>query len=194
MSEKIIRFRTAAFGGFQRQDVVDYVESAAKEHAQQLRELREELKQTQARAEAADELEAQLEAVTAQRDELEAQLAAQAALEEEVAALRAQVAQLQPDADSFRQLKGTLADIELDARRRSAAIIEEAEASAQEMKAKASALLSRISEEFNRSKLNTNSTLDNLIQQLTQMRSSLTGLAQAIQSGEDAIAEAPRHE
>ena len=42
-----LKLRTATFGGFQRQDVVDYIESTAREHAAQLNALRAELKQAQ---------------------------------------------------------------------------------------------------------------------------------------------------
>ena len=46
MSETL-KLRTTAFGGFQRQDVVDYIEQSAREHAAQLNALRAELKQAQ---------------------------------------------------------------------------------------------------------------------------------------------------
>ena len=41
MSETL-KLRTTAFGGFQRQDVVDYIEQSAREHAAQLNALRRE--------------------------------------------------------------------------------------------------------------------------------------------------------
>ena len=36
MSAGETQFRTAAFGGFQKQDVLNYIETAAREHAEKL--------------------------------------------------------------------------------------------------------------------------------------------------------------
>ena len=72
-----LKLRTATFGGFQRQDVVDYIESTAREHAAQLNALRAELKQAQEKADAlegekarADALSQRCEDLTARVDEL----------------------------------------------------------------------------------------------------------------------------
>ena len=43
MNENGFQFRTAAFGGFQKQDVMDYLERSAREHAQKLAGLQKEL-------------------------------------------------------------------------------------------------------------------------------------------------------
>ena len=39
MSEPTNQFRTAAFGGFQKQDVQEYLEKSAREHAEKLNAL-----------------------------------------------------------------------------------------------------------------------------------------------------------
>ena len=72
-----LKLRTATFGGFQRQDVVDYIESTAREHAAQLNALRAELKQAQEKADAlegekarADALSQRCEGLAARVDEL----------------------------------------------------------------------------------------------------------------------------
>ena len=39
------QFRTAAFGGFQKQDVMDYLERSAKEHAQKVAAIQTELEE-----------------------------------------------------------------------------------------------------------------------------------------------------
>ena len=43
MSEPTNQFRTAAFGGFQKQDVQEYLEKSAREHAEKLNALQREL-------------------------------------------------------------------------------------------------------------------------------------------------------
>ena len=66
-------FRSAAFGGFNRQDVTDYITNTAKETSEQIAALEKE------------------------RDQLQADLAAKESLEQEAAGLREQCAQLKAD-------------------------------------------------------------------------------------------------
>ena len=69
-------FRSAAFGGFNRQDVTDYITNTAKETSEQIAALEKE------------------------RDQLQADLAAKESLEQEVAGLREQCAQLKADVET----------------------------------------------------------------------------------------------
>ena len=115
-------FKTCLFGGFDREDVVKFIEKTAAENREQL-----------------ETLEAELNALRAQRDEAAAENEAlrglteeDAYLREENARLREQLAQAQASAEALRQeaealrgpaaeyqsLKEHVADIEISAHRR----------------------------------------------------------------------------
>lgn len=115
-------FKTCLFGGFDREDVVKFIEKTAAENQEQL-----------------ETLEAELNALRAQRDEAAAENEAlrglteeDAQLREENARLREQLAQAQASAEALRQeaealrgpaaeyqsLKEHVADIEISAHRR----------------------------------------------------------------------------
>lgn len=115
-------FKTCLFGGFDREDVVKFIEKTAAENQEQL-----------------ETLEAELNALRAQRDEAAAENEAlrglteeDACLREENVRLREQLAQAQASAEALRQeaealrgpaaeyqsLKEHVADIEISAHRR----------------------------------------------------------------------------
>ena len=115
-------FKTCLFGGFDREDVVKFIEKTAAENREQL-----------------ETLEAELNALRAQRDEAAAENEAlrglteeDACLREENVRLREQLAQAQASAEALRQeaealrgpaaeyqsLKEHVADIEISAHRR----------------------------------------------------------------------------
>lgn len=133
MNEKGFQFRTAAFGGFRKEDVLAYLEQSAKAHAEKVNALQRELEQLRT-ASAEDQkqnsglsgevtrlqeklaqLTADLTAATARKNELE-QLAAQ--LQGEVEAMR-------PAAEAYESIKERTAGIELEAHGRAQAIEEE---------------------------------------------------------------------
>ena len=133
MNENEGRFRTVAFGGFHRQDVLDHIERLLTEHREERAALTAELEQERAaRAQAEDRLaEEGAAAHTAEQDraelaqaleDLKAQLAetaaARDAAEEERTALRARVAELEPAAASWARIKDTAGDIEVAAHER----------------------------------------------------------------------------
>lgn len=144
-------FRSAAFGGFNRQDVTDYITNTAKETGEQIAALEKE------------------------RDQLQADLAAKESLEQEVAGLREQCAQLKADvetktseietlkcqaeerddlarrvselegqADEYCELKQHIAGIELDAHRRADQLLEESRRKADDIVSKANEDATRI--------------------------------------------------
>ena len=133
MNENEGRFRTVAFGGFHRQDVLDHIERLLTEHREERAALTAELEQERAaRAQAEDRLaEEGAAAHAAERDraelaqaleDLKARLAetaaARDAAEEERTALRARVAELEPAAASWARIKDTAGDIEVAAHER----------------------------------------------------------------------------
>lgn len=167
-------FRTA-IGGFNRQDVTDYIERTRKQAEEtaaalekQAEELRTSLSGTQTAldesrsaledsARERDETQKLLEAVTAERDQVkqnwDVQVMAAAsarremeqreetirALTEEKKDLTLRVRELESGLESLRQEKERLAQMELDARRRSDEIVAQADAQAADAIAEAGA-------------------------------------------------------
>lgn len=121
-------FKSVAFGGFDKQDVVRYLERSAEKTAAERRELEAEneklRKQAEEQAERLGRLEEQIAELTRERDELREKL------EAEVAALR-------PDAEAYAQFRGRLGAIECEARKR-----------ADDLETESDALTRRALEEF----------------------------------------------
>ena len=121
-------FKSVAFGGFDKQDVVRYLEQTAEKTAAAQRELEAEneklRKQAEEQAERLGRLEEQLSELTRERDELREKL------EAEIAALR-------PDAEAYAQFRERLGTIECEARKR-----------ADDLEVESDALTRRTLEEF----------------------------------------------
>ena len=171
------QFRNAVFGGFNRQDVLDYLETLARENAQK----RQELEQSIGRAEGErDELRAQKQALEEQKRALEgekeellrsvqrsqSELAAlrtqlgereqtarqtQQALEEsrrEAEALREQVARLEPDAAAYAAVKDRSAGVELEAHRRAQGVLDQANSQARHLRQQMEQWMTRVGREY----------------------------------------------
>ena len=136
-------FKSVTFGGFAKQDVIDYIEKTARENAavvEQLQKesaaLQEEVKNLKAQLEGA---RAQLQGLTEENEKLTANLAAETALRQELepfkpqcaqlteenAGMTAELARLRPDAEAYAQFRERIGAIECEARKR-AADLEEA--------------------------------------------------------------------
>ncbi len=124
-------FKSVAFGGFDKQDVIQYIEQSAKEASAVQEKLQQENDSLRTERESlADKvaaLEKQLEALTAERNSLAARLeqesAARQALEStkpELERLTAEVEKLRPDAHAYAQFRARIGAIECEARERAA--------------------------------------------------------------------------
>lgn len=131
-------FRSVTFGGFAKQDVVEYIERTAREAAQaqeQLVQKNEELSQEvetlQARVQELERSEKNLQekadSLVQERDTLSAELDQERAAREEletiqaeVNALREETERLRPDAQAYAQFREQLGAIECEARKRAA--------------------------------------------------------------------------
>lgn len=117
-------FRTAGFGGFHRQDVLDYIKATAEEHRQQVEELKQSLQKAEAtlaaKEEALSELQTRLEEAESARAELEQQLG-----------------DSRNQAEGYERLKSDYAEIELSARQRAAVILDQASDRAGQLEADA---------------------------------------------------------
>lgn len=133
-------FKSVAFGGFDKQDVVRYLEQSSEKAAaaQQALEaeneaLRKEAGEREAELEA---LRGQIKELTAQRDRLQEKLETEAAaradleplraLEQDVARITAERDALRPDAESYARFRERLGAIECEARNRAEDLEEEA--------------------------------------------------------------------
>ena len=131
-------FKSVAFGGFDKQDVIHYIEKTAQEAATTQEHLRQENEQLRAESQhlgteaeslrsQVRQLEQQLEAETALRQQAQTQLekerqARQAleAVKPEVQRLSAELERLRPEAEAYAQFRDRVGDIECDAHKRSA--------------------------------------------------------------------------
>lgn len=134
-------FKTVTFGGFDKQDVVRYLEQSSEKAAAAQRELEREIeelrKQLEEQAEKVTQLEGEVGRLNVQRDWLQSQLDAETAarenleslrsLEQDVAQAKAEADALRPDAEAYARFRERLGAIECEARNR-AADLEEAAA------------------------------------------------------------------
>ena len=149
MSATELQFRTATFGGFQKQDVLSYIESSNQTHVEKLAQLqreRDELagekealaaqaeqakEQAQALAKEKEALTAQLDEARQEAQQLRTQLdQARKEAEENAARLadaNARLAQAEPVAAAYQQVKDRTAGIELEAHCRAQEVVREAE-------------------------------------------------------------------
>ena len=182
------QFRNAVFGGFNRQDVLDYLETLARENAQK----RQELEQSIGRAEGErDELCAQKRALEGEKEELlrsvqrsQSELAAlrtqlgereqtarqtQQALEEsrrEAEALREQVARLEPDAAAYAAVKDRSAGVELEAHRRAQGVLDQANSQARHLRQQMEQWMTRVGREYDALRTEVEATISHAADQL----------------------------
>ena len=124
-------FKTVAFGGFDKQDVIHYIEQAFRESAENLEKLRQERDGLRTEAESlrsqVRELQTRLEAESALREQAQSQLAEEQAVRRELEpckaeaeGLRAELKKLRPEAEAYAQFRDRVGDIECDAHKRAA--------------------------------------------------------------------------
>ena len=192
------QFRSAAFGGFNRRDVADYLSQTAWAHAEQLGQLRTQLDEAQREQE---ELRAQLEAAReelagCQRELEQAQADRQASLEQagrlteleqEAEQLRARLAQLEPDAAAYATIKERTAGMELDAHRRAQAIVDQAKAEVQQQRRSVEQWLERLRSEYGEVCGQVESTMALATLELDRVRVGLERVAQSVDSKKGAL-------
>lgn len=152
MSEKTGQFRSAAFGGFHRQDVLDYLEKTAREQQEIQDALRAELEEARRAQGKAEEALAEVQAQLAQaqaaqtaaeeelaqaKEALDQKSAALVEAESSVSSLRSKVTALEPGAESWQRIRETAGNIEVSAHERAQITIQEAQVQAEEIRIKA---------------------------------------------------------
>ena len=209
-------FRSAAFGGFNKQDVLDFLEEQAKQSAQAQQALPDQLAESERQEGAlrreSGELRRQLEEVrreleTALRDrdslrdrlaqaeqELSASQARADGLAQELEEVRRELDQaqtrtqaLEPDAQAFAQLKERTAGVELDAHRRAQAIQEKAEGNAQKLRRQTEQWLARLAREYDALRSQVETTISHAASELEKAELCLDQVGQLMASQETAL-------
>lgn len=124
--------KSVTFGGFDKQDVIHYIEQSAEQAAAEHKKLQDEVSelrsQLENKCEECTSLNAQLASANAQISQLQTDLSAEhSSLQEleglkplvaEVAQLKKELESLRPDAEAYAQFREQLGAIECDARKR----------------------------------------------------------------------------
>lgn len=142
--EQNMQFRSAGFGGFNRQDVLNYIEETTKEYNQKLDELRtqyeaaqaerEELRQALSESKNQEEnLQNRVEELLQEKNALLTRVKKLEPLQAQVTLLHSRVEALTPDAEAYAGLRSQISDIELEARQRASEILAQAKQKAEEI-------------------------------------------------------------
>ena len=119
--------KSVAFGGFDKQDVIRYIEQAAQQAAAAQQTLQDENENLRKQAEALSAelstLRAQVSSLSAERDRLQEALGRESASRQQLESLKpleSEVARLRPDAEAYAQFRERIGAIECEARKRAA--------------------------------------------------------------------------
>ncbi len=182
-------FKTTAIGGFNRQDVIDYITRQAEEYRQQREQWETQRQEMERRLE---QLEQEKQHLAAQLDE-SSQAAAQAkslqieltnqrsqcaVLESENASLRQQVEQLKPAAEAYGHVKDSLAEMELGARSRADEIIKRAQMTSWQTYEQADARLNQVRESYHAAQIQMDATVEHTLRGLISIRDIMRDLTQ----------------
>lgn len=181
-------FRSAAFGGFNRQDVLDYFEKMAAENNKFQQELQAKLEESQQELQEmtakVQEQEQQLAAAQQEREDLQKQLeqfkrSAEsgqvreenqrrqlAAANQELDSLKARVAALEPEAAAYGAIKDRTAGVELEAHCRAQGVLDQAGAQAQELRRNMEQWMGRVEQEYGDLRSQVESTISHAADQL----------------------------
>ena len=195
MSDTELQFRTATFGGFQKQDVLNYIEFANQEHREKLDGLTRELEeakqartaleeenaqakeQVQAGEEAVRQLESQLEEARNEAEDLKGRLGdAETELERLRAALaeaEGKLAQAEPAAKAYEKVKDRTAGIELEAHCRAQAVQAEAEERVEKTRQDLVQWLDKVRKSYDELRTDMDATISHTSGELERVRTTL---------------------
>ena len=173
MGEGSNQFRGAAFGGFNRQDVLDYLATMETEHEKTVSDLRSELDECKhGRAEdkkRLEELEAKLDSEMKRNVTLQEELEktkternqkgdALKLAKEDNTRLRSAIAELEPKALAYGRIKDRAAAIELDAHERAQLTLDEARGEVSQMQEDCVRWIREVQAKYDRLRTNLNDT------------------------------------
>ena len=191
-------FRTAAIGGFNRQDVLNYIETSAKSSTEKLEGLKKEndalrksgeeaASAAKAAGERADALEKENQRLTAELEEKSAALTEKAealakekaeseAIAAELGELKAKTAKLESAAEAYAELKDRTGTIELEAHQRAMLIEHAAEENAQRVRAETEQLVYKMQAGYARLRTDVDATIAHASGELGRINRTLDGV------------------
>ena len=195
MSNTGNQFRTVAFGGFHKQDVLNYITTSSKEQQDRSADLQQQLDRVQqerdelakkyesteeARAKNAAECERLSEVLTERTTALDvtgrelADLkAAHEALSARLAELEARLPSLEEDAAAYNALKDRTATIELEAHRKAQETVEQAQAQAAKLRSEMESWLRRVQNGYQNLRTDILATASHLVGELERGKTAL---------------------
>lgn len=192
MNENEFRFRTAAFGGFQKQDVMDYLEHCAQEHAQKVAAIQKELAEEKV-AKAGEEersaaLEKKIAALEAENQRLTAALADRDELQALTVSLQEEIDRLTPAAAAYETVKDRTASIELEAHGRAQAIEREGREKALRYQEQVKEWFVKTREAYDRLRTDISATIGHATQELERAGQSMEELSGGLEGQDSALA------
>lgn len=202
MSGSSYQFRTAAVGGFQKQDVQAYLEKSAREHQEQIAELRRELSEERsARAVDLEDFEGLKSAAGALKEEndtLRSQVARQEealkelqakceALENQLTGSQVELERLGPAAASYEAIKNRTASIELEAHGRAQVIEEEARKRAQKTREELLEWVDKMQNAYVRLRADMDDTVTQMLKEMQLSASRIEGAADSFSDYDAAL-------
>lgn len=211
MSSNETSFRTVAFGGFHKQDVLNYITAVSRENQEKNAALKQQAEnavqeKTQLRvkfesAEAARKKNAaeceRLSDLLAQRtaalEQAEKELAALKQAHEtassRLAELEEKVPGLEADAASYAALKDHTATIELEAHRKAQEIMDQAQEQAAKVRGELDGWLRRVQSSYQHLRTDVSATVSHLSDELERGREAMEEVASAFKRHDEALTE-----
>lgn len=197
-----LQFRTAAFGGFHKQDVLNYLERSARDHADKVAALQKELSEAREAGGSLEKsyaaLQKGLTATEEENDRLAQELAqretelAQAlsraeTAEAQLAALQAEVAGLREAAAAYETFKSRMASIELEAHGRAQAIEEEGRRKSRQAKEDLLRWFDELQGAYARMRSDVDTALGQTLRELEKAGQTMTGLSRSVSGQEETL-------
>ncbi len=202
-------FRTAAVGGFNRQDVLTYLETVTREAAERQQKLQQQLDQAaeeknQREQELAElhkrcaDQDAELTALRQQLADTEQKLTDSRAhgtstdhelesARREAEELRRRVAALQPGAEAYDAVKERTAGMELEAHHRAELVKEEAREQAAQLRAKTQEWMAQVEREYDTLRAQVESTVSHAADQLNRVGKDLDAITAMLEERDMAL-------
>lgn len=203
------QFRNATLGGFNKQDVLDYLELITKEHAAQTQSLQEQLDQALAQCselnEQATQQSSQVQQLSQENQQLQqtvAQLQEQlnraqadastlrtqlSQKEQERIALQQQVDKLAPDATAYAAVKDRTAGMELDAHRRAQGVLDQAQEEAAQLQAQMLQWLSKVNRQYSDLRSQLDCAVSHAAGELTKAEALLEEVTRSMEEQDSAL-------
>lgn len=203
-------FRTVAFGGFHKQDVLDYITAANKEYQERTADLKQKAEAAQQERETlagkfegadaarkknaaeCERLSALLTQRTAALEQTEKELAALKAEHGKTAARLAELEEklpgLEEDAAAYAVLKDRTATIELEAHRQAQETVEQARAQASKARSELEGWLRRVQSTYQHLRTDVSATVTHLTGELDRGKKALEEAVPAFQQHDAALA------